>query len=201
MYVLYDCLDSGNAYKPRLLMALLGIPSRRIDLDIDKAETRTPEFLAKNPNGRIPVLELEDGTLLPESNAILYYLAEGTPFWPAERGARAQVLQWMFFEQYSHEPQVAVARFILRHLPEGHERYAELPMRLERGHQALAVMEQHLATRDYFVGDRATIADLALYAYTHVAHEARFDLTRYPALRAWLARIAALPGYIPITQG
>ncbi len=201
MHVLYDNLDSGNAYKPRLLMALLGIPFTRIDLDIDKAETRTPEFLAKNPNGRIPVLELEDGTLLPESNAILYYLAEGTPFWPAERTARAQVLQWMFCEQYSHEPQIAVARFILRHLPEGHERYAELPMRLDRGYQALAVMEGHLKGRDFFVGDRPTIADLALYAYTHVAWQGRFDLAPYPAIRAWLGRVAALPGYIPITRG
>ncbi len=201
MYVLYDNLDSGNAYKPRLLMALLGIPYTRIDLDTDKGETRTPEFLAKNPNGRIPVLELEDGSLLPESNAILYYLAEGTPFWPADRAARAQVLQWMFFEQYSHEPHVAVARYILRHLPEGHARHAELPMRLERGHQALAVMEQHLKSRDFFVGDRPTIADLALYAYTHVAEQGRFDLGSYPAIRAWLGRIAALPGHIPITRG
>lgn len=201
MYVLYDNLDSGNGYKPRLLLALLGLPCRRIDLDIDKAETRTPEFLAKNPNGRIPVLELEDGTLLPESNAILYYLAEGTRFWPAERAARAQVLQWMFFEQYSHEPQVAVARFIIRHLPEGHARHAELPLRLERGYQALFVMEGHLKTRDFFVGEQVTIADLALYAYTHVADQGGFDLGPCPALRAWLDRIAALPGYIPITQG
>lgn len=201
MYVLYDNLDSGNGYKPRLLLALLGQPCRRVDLDIDKAETRTPEFLAKNPNGRVPVLELPDGTLLPESNAILYYLAEGTPFWPAGRIARAQVLQWMFFEQYSHEPQIAVARFILRHLPEGHARHAELPMRLERGHQALAVMEGHLKHREFFVGDGPTIADLALYAYTHVADQGRFDLAPYPAIRAWLARIAGLPGYIPITQG
>jgi glutathione S-transferase len=201
MYVLYDNLDSGNAYKPRLLMALLGIPYTRIDLDTDKGETRTPEFLAKNPNGRIPVLELEDGSLLPESNAILYYLAEGTPFWPDGRAARAQVLQWMFFEQYSHEPHVAVARYILRHLPEGHARHAELPMRLERGNQALAVMEQHLTSRDFFVGDRPTIADLALYAYTHVAEQGRFDLAPYPAIRAWLGRVAALPGYIPITRG
>lgn len=201
MYVLYDNLDSGNGYKPRLLLALLGVRYRRIELDIDKAETRTPEFLAKNPNGRVPVLELEDGTLLPESNAILYYLAEGTPFWPAGRAARAQVLQWMFFEQYSHEPQIAVARYILRHLPEDHPRQAELPLRLERGHQALAVMETHLRGRTFFVGDRPTIADLALYAYTHVAHEGRFDLGPYPAIRAWLDHIAALPGYIPITQG
>ncbi len=201
MYVLYDYLDSGNGYKPRLLLALLGLPYRRIELDIDKAETRTPEFLAKNPNGRIPVLELPDGSLLPESNAILYYLAEGTPYWPDDRIARAQVLQWMFFEQYSHEPHVAVARYILRHLPADHPRHAELPMRRERGGEALAVMEGHLATRDFFVAGRPTIADLALYAYTHVAAEGGFDLAPFPAIRAWLGRIAALPGYIPITRG
>jgi len=201
MYVLYDNLDSGNAYKPRLLMALLGIAFRRIEMDTDAGETRTPAFLARNPNGRIPVLELKDGTMLPESNAILYYLAEGTPFWPADRTARAQVLQWMFFEQYSHEPYVAVARYIRRHLEPGHARYDELPMRLDRGNQALAVMEGHLKTRDFFVGAAPTIADLALYAYTHVAGQGGFDLGAYPALRAWLDRIAALPGYVPITQG
>jgi glutathione S-transferase len=199
MLHLYDNLDSGNGYKVRLLLAFTGERYSWSDLDIFHGATRTAEFLAKNPNGRIPTLELEDGSFLPESNAILWYLAEGTPWIPAGRFARAQVLQWMFFEQYSHEPYVATPRYILRHLPADSPRRAELPQRLERGREALAVMEKHLAWRPYFVGERASIADLALYAYTHVAEQGGHDLAPYPALRAWLARIAALPGYVPIT--
>ena len=198
MLTLYDMMDSGNAYKVRLLLHQLGIPVRRIEHDIDKGETRTPEFLAKNPNGRVPLLELEDGTFLAESNAILCYLADGTPFLPAERLAKAQVLQWMFFEQYSHEPYVATPRYIIKHLGRQHARAAELPARIENGHRALAVMETHLAKRPFFVGERYTVADIALYAYTHVAHEADIDLKGYPAVRAWLARVASQPGHIGI---
>jgi glutathione S-transferase len=198
MLTLYDMADSGNAYKVRLLLHQLGIPVRRIDHDIDKNETRTPAFLAKNPNGRVPLLELEDGTFLAESNAILCYLADGTPFLPAERLPRAQVLQWLFFEQYSHEPYVATPRYILKHLGRQHARAAELPGRIEKGHQALAVMETHLAKRQFFVAERYTVADIALYAYTHVAHEAEIDLKAYPAVRAWLARVAAQPRHIDI---
>ena len=138
MLTLYDMLDSGNAYKVRLLLHQLGIPYRRIEHDIDKGETRTPQFLAKNPNGRVPLLELEDGTFLAESNAIMCYLAEGTPLLPAERLPKAQVLQWLFFEQYSHEPYVATPRYIIKHLGRGHARAAELAGRIEKGHQALA---------------------------------------------------------------
>lgn len=196
---LYDFLDSGNGYKIRLLLAQLQRPYRWVELDILKGATRTPEFLAKNPNGRIPTLELEDGAFLPESNAILWYLAEGTPFIPDDRLGRAQVLQWMFFEQYSHEPYVATPRFILKHLPEDSPRRAELPERLERGRAALGVMETHLSRRTFFVAERYTIADIALYAYTHVAHEAQLDLTPYPSVRAWLERVAAQPRYVPIT--
>ncbi len=198
MLTLYDMMDSGNAYKVRLLLHQLGIPVRRIEHDIDKGETRTPAFLAKNPNGRVPLLELEDGTFLAESNAILCYLADGTPFLPNERLAKAQVLQWLFFEQYSHEPYVATPRYIIKHLGRQHARAAELPARLEKGHQALAVMETHLAKRPFFVGERYTVADIALYAYTHVAHEADIDLKGYPAVRAWLARVAGQPGHIRI---
>jgi len=198
MLTLYDMMDSGNAYKVRLLLHQLGIPVRRIEHDIDKGETRTPAFLAKNPNGRVPLLELEDGTFLAESNAILCYLADGTPFLPAERLAKAQVLQWMFFEQYSHEPYVATPRYIIKHLGRQHARAAELPARIENGHRALAVMETHLAKRPFFVGERYTVADIALYAYTHVAHEADIDLKGYPAVRAWLARVASQPGHIGI---
>ena len=195
---LFDNLDSGNGYKVRLLLAQLGRPYEWTNLDLDAGATRTPEFLKRNPNGRIPTLELDDGTHLAESNAILYYLAEGTPLLPLDRLGRAQVLQWMFFEQYSHEPFVATPRFIVKHLPAGHARYAELPDRLAKGRAALAVMETHLAERSFFVAERYTIGDIALYAYTHVAHEGDFDLSGYPAIRAWLERVAAQPGHIAI---
>lgn len=195
MLQLYDNLDSGNAYKVRLLLAQLGRQYRRIELDTDRGETRTPEFLAINPNGRIPTLVLEDGRPLAESNAILCYLAEGTPLLPDEPYERAQVLQWLFFEQYSHEPYVAVARFILRHLPEDHPRHAQLDELRGRGEQALAVMEGHLAERAFFVAERYTVADIALYAYSHVAADGGYDLAGYPALRGWLGRVATQPGY------
>jgi glutathione S-transferase len=202
MLRLHDSLSSGNGFKVRLLLAQLGIPFERIEYDIDKAETRTPAFLAKNPNGRVPTLELEDGTFLPESNAILWYLAEGTPFAPETPRERARVLQWMFFEQYSHEPNIATVRFWITHqvamtpLIE-----LSIPAKRKNGEAALGVMEQHLATHRFFVGGRYTIADIALYAYTHVAGEGGFDLQPYPHVRAWLDRVAAQPGYIPITRG
>ena len=201
MYRLYDYLPSGNGYKGRLLLTLLGLPFERVELDIDRAETRTAAYLAKNPNGRIPALELENGEVLAESNAILFYLADGTPYLPDDRWLRAQVLQWMFFEQYSHEPYVAVARYFLQHLEMTEARRVLLAEKQDKGRAALAVMEDHLAPRTYFVGERTTIADLALYAYTHVADEGGYDLEPYPAVRAWLARAAAEPGHIPITQG
>jgi glutathione S-transferase len=167
-----------------------------VDVDIMQGETRTPQFLAMNPDGRIPTIQLDDGRHLAQSDAILWYLAEGTPFLPAERFARAQVLQWMFFEQYSHEPYVATPRFIMRHLPAADPRRAELPQRLARGRAALEVMEQHLRSRSYFVDERYTIADIALYAYTHVAGEGGLDLAPYPQLRAWLARVAGQRPYV-----
>jgi glutathione S-transferase len=201
MLRLYDFLESGNGYKVRLLLHQLGIPFERVEVDILAGRTRTPEFLAKNPNGRIPTLELEDGTCLFESNAIQWYLAEGTPFLPDDRLQRAQVLQWMFFEQYSHEPYVAVLRF-WRHYGKLAEHSAqEIAAKEQGGVAALRVMEGHLARHPFFVGDRYSIADIALYAYTHVAPEGGFDLAPFPALRAWLERVAAQPGYIPITKG
>jgi glutathione S-transferase len=200
MFTLYDYLDSGNGFKIRLLLAQLGKPYRWVELDILSNETRTPGFLAKNPNGRIPALELDDGTVLAESNAILWYLAEGSPFIPDDRLRRAQVLQWMFFEQYSHEPYVATSRFIVKHTPVDSPRRGELPDRMARGRAALAVMETHLARHPYFVGEAYSLADIALYAYTHVAHEAHFDLTPYQAVRAWIDRVARQPGYLPLTQ-
>ena len=195
---LFDYLDSGNGFKVRLLMAQLGIQYRWTNVDIDKGLTRTPEFLKRNPNGRIPTLQLDDGTYLPESNAILWYLAEGSRFVPATQVGRAQVLQWMFFEQYSHEPYVATPRYICRHFPADSPRRAELPERLAKGRAALAVMEQHLSTRQYFVNERYTIADIALYAYTHVADEGGLELAPFPKVREWLGRVAAQPGYVPL---
>ena len=200
MITLYDYLDSGNGFKIRLLLAHLKLPYRWIEKDILANQTRTPEFLAKNPNGRIPTLELEDGTVIAESNAILWYLAEGSPFIPDNRLRRAQVLQWMFFEQYSHEPYVATPRFIVKHLPADSPRHAELPDRMARGRAALAVMDSHLTREPYFVGGAYTLADIALYAYTHVSPEAGFDLTPYKAVRAWMERIAGQPGYVSLYQ-
>jgi len=197
---LFDYLDSGNGYKVRLLLAQLGQKYDWTNVDIDKGETRTPDFLKRNPNGRIPTLLLDDGTYLPESNAILWYLAEGSRFVPATQLGRAQVLQWMFFEQYSHEPYVATPRYLVRHFAADHPRRAEIPARLEKGHAALKVMDGHLANRSFFVGDRYSIADIALYAYTHVAPEGGLDLAGYANVRAWLDRVAAQPNYIPLQQ-
>ncbi|MEZ5531642.1 MAG: glutathione S-transferase family protein [Steroidobacteraceae bacterium] len=196
---LYDYLDSGNGYKVRLTLAHLAIPFAWEERDILSGATRTPEFLARNPNGRVPVLELDDGTCLAESNAIIWYLAEGSPLLPGERLGRAQVLQWMFFEQYSHEPYVATPRYILKHLPADSPRRAEMPDRLERGRAALAVMDRHLGAQPFFVGRRFSIADIALYAYTHVADEGGHDLEPWGHVRAWLDRVAAQPGHRPIT--
>jgi len=197
---LYDYLPSGNGYKVRLLLSQLGIPFTLIEKDIAKGETRTPEFLALNPNGRIPVLGLDDGRHLSESDAILFYLAEGTPFLPEERFGRADVLRWMFFEQYSHEPYIAVARAWLQVLTGRKYEPRELEAKMAGGYQALDVMERHLTERRFFVAERYTIADIALYAYTHVAHEGDFHLDRYPNVRTWLARVASQPGHVPITQ-
>ena len=196
--LLHDYADSGNGYKVRLLLAQLGLPFEVNWVDIMAGETRTPQFLALNPNGRIPLLVLDDGTALAESNAILCYLAEGTRFWPTARIARARTLQWLFFEQYSHEPYVATPRFILRHLPADSPRRAELPVRLEQGRAALQVLETQLTQTPFLVDDVYGIADIALYAYTHVADQAGLDLAPYPGVRAWLARVAAQPGYVPM---
>ena len=203
MIRLHDNLSSGNGYKARLLLAQLRIPFERIEYDIDGGETRTPRFLQEvNPNGRVPVLETEDGRFLPESNAILFYLADGTPFVPDDRFDRAQVLQWMFFEQYSHEPNIASPRYWITHgLEMTEERRATLEPKRRLGYAALGVMEGHLMERAFFVVDNYSVADIALYAYTHVAHQGGFELEGMPALRAWLERVAAQPDHVPITQG
>jgi len=199
MLRLYDYLSSGNGYKVRLLLTQLGMPFERVELDILTGETRTAEFLARNPNGRIPTLELEPGVYLPESNAICWYLAEGTPFLPEGRLARAQVLQWLFFEQYSHEPNIATVRFWVTHDQLTPERRVLLESKRALGYAALDVMERHLAARPFFVAERYSIADIALYAYTHVAAEGGFDLGRFTAVQAWLDRVASQPAHVPIT--
>jgi glutathione S-transferase len=195
----YGMKASGNCYKLQLLLEQLGRPYRWVEVDSTSGATRTPEFLAKNPNGKVPLLELADGRLLPESNAILCFLAEGSALLPSDAWQRAQVLQWLFFEQYSHEPYIAVARFDARGLPAGHPRQAELPRLRERGHQALAVMEQTLARQDFLAPCGYSIADIALYAYTHESHVGGIHLDAYPGIRAWLARVESQPGFVPQT--
>jgi len=200
MLHLYEYAPSGNCYKIRLLLTQLGIPFQRTHLDIIKKETRTPEFLAKNPNGRTPLLELEPGKYLAESNAIIYYLSNNTPFFPTDPWEQAQVMQWLFFEQYSHEPYIATLRFWISYLHKAEEFATEIAKRKEPGYAALGVMEQHLSTHDYFVGERYTIADIGLFAYTHVAEEGDFDLARFPYILQWIDRIKSQPNYLSITD-
>ena len=196
MYKVYGDYQSGNCYKVKLMLHPLGLEYQWVPINILNGETETPEFLAKNPNGKVPVLELEDGTCLWESNAILNFLADGSQFLPSEPRLRTQVLQWQFFEQYSHEPYIAVARFIQFYLGLPAERRAEYEKLQKRGYKALDVIEQQLKRTPFLVGEQFSIADVALYAYTHVAHEGGFDLSRYPAIQAWLARVASQPGYV-----
>ena len=201
MLKLYDDPDSGNGYMVLLALALLDIPYDLVEVNAIQGETRKDAFLKKNPNGRIPLLELEDGTLLPESNAILFYLAEGTPYLPDDRLGRARALQWMFFEQYSHEPYIAVLRFWTRHPAKTRENEPQWAEREKKGYDALGVMEKTLAEQDWLLGPAfggaPSIADISLYAYTHVADQGGFDLSRFPAVRAWIDRFPALPGYLP----
>ncbi|MFN2645855.1 MAG: glutathione S-transferase family protein [Burkholderiales bacterium] len=196
MIAVFGMSDSGNCYKVKLAAQQLRIPYRWIEVNSAKGETRTPEFLARNPNGKVPTVELEDGSFLAESNAILHYLAHGTPLLPTERTAHARMLQWMFFEQYSHEPYIAVARYICHYLPPDTPRRAELPRLRERGEQALRIMEEHLEAEPFFAARRYTVADIALYAYTHCAPDGGFDLARYPAIRRWLRRVEDEPGFV-----
>lgn len=198
--VLYDYLPSGNGYKVRLVCKYLGLPYRLVELDIKKGETRTPEFLAKNPNGRIPLLELPGRGFLAESHAIIAYLADGSELIPADAWQRAAMWQWMCFEQYDLEPNIGTARFWLTSLHKTPEELGErLAEKLRKGRAALALLEGGLARKQFLVADRFTLADIALYAYTHVAADAGMPLDGYPAIRAWLARVAAQPRHAPIT--
>ncbi|MCB4771073.1 glutathione S-transferase family protein [Ancylobacter sp. Lp-2] len=197
MLKLHAMQSSGNCYKVRMLLARLGTPFELVDVDLLRGENRTPEFLMKNPEGRVPLLELPGGRFLPESNAILFYLAEGTPLLPDDRLARAEVLRWMFFEQHSHEPAIAAARFWLKLVRGGRElRTHDIDRWMEEGYRALKVMDRHLQRRRFFVDRALTIADIALYAHTHVADEGDFDLAPFPAVHDWLARVAAQPGHV-----
>ncbi|HEV7370298.1 glutathione S-transferase family protein [Arenibaculum sp.] len=196
---LFDMPDSGNCYKVRLMLALLGRRFERIVIDPDAGETRTAEFLALNPYGKVPVLEVSPGEFLPESNAILCHLAEGTPYLPAAGMDRARVMQWLFWEQYSHEPNIAVARHWLKHLELDEARRAELAVRQEKGRAALEALERRLTEADWLAAGRFTTADVALFAYTHVAPEGGIGLNPFPAVRAWIARVEDVPGFVPLS--
>ena len=203
MITVYGYSPSGNCHKLRMILAHLGREHRWVEIDSAHGATRTPEYLAKNPNGRVPIIELDDGRIMVESNAILCWLADGTPdsreiFFGGDAWQRAQTLSWMFFEQYSHEPYIAVARFICGWTPIDSPRRADLPKLRERGHQALAVMEKHLASHPWFSSAGYGIADIALFAYTYCAGDGGFDLTAYPMISAWLDRVRAVPGFLPM---
>ena len=199
MLKLYQYALSGNCYKIRLLLNQLAIAYECIPVDIHQGESRTPAFLAMNPVGKIPVLEVSPGQYLPESNAIIYYLADGTDFLPQDRWERAQVMQWLFFEQFSHEPNIATVRYWISIAKIADKHQEAIAHKQALGYAALQVMEQHLTKSDYFVGNRYSIADISLYAYTHVAEEGDFDLSKFPAILAWLDRIVSQPNYIKIS--
>ncbi|MBS7538076.1 glutathione S-transferase family protein [Ancylobacter lacus] len=197
MFRLYATQSSGNCYKVRLLLAKLALPFEHVEVDLFRGENRTPDFLMKNPEGRVPLLELPGGRHLAESNAILVYLAEGTEYLPADRLDRAEALRWMFFEQHSHEPAIGAARFWLTLMRGGRElRTHDIDRWQEEGYAALGVMERHLTRRRYFVGDRLTVADIALFANTHVAADAELDVGAFPAVSDWLARVASAPDHV-----
>ena|SRR6266540_2805589 len=195
---LYNSQLSGNCYKARLLLALLGIPFERVEVDVFDRSNRRELLGGKNPALRVPTLELDDGEHLAESNAILWYLGDGTEYVPEDPLERARVLQWMFFEQYEVEPAIAVARFWIALLGEQEKYAAELEGKWRAGNRALTALDEHLDGREWLVGDGYSIADISLYAYTHVADEGGFDLGHYPAVQAWLDRVAARPGHVPI---
>jgi glutathione S-transferase len=197
MYTLYSMQRSGNSYKARLALSKLDIPYKLLEIDILQGESHTPEFLAMNPSGQVPLLEVAPGRYLAESNAILWYVAGGSELWPKGRVERAQTLQWMFFEQHSLEPNIGAAWFWLSLIKGGRElQQHALEDWMEEGYRALGVMEKHLKSHRFFVDDRMTIADIALYAYTHVAHECDYDISGFPYIRAWIDRVAAEPNHV-----
>jgi glutathione S-transferase len=193
---IYGDIYSGNCYKLKLMCALLALEHDWIPIDILRGETRSDSFLALNPNGQIPVCVTDDNEVLVESNAVLFYLARGSDYWPHDRLLQTRVLEWQFFEQYSHEPAIAVARFIkvFQHMPDN--RMDEYNSKLKAGYRAMELMEKHLETREFLVGERCSIADISLFAYTHVAHEGGFDLTAYPSIKGWISTIERLSGFV-----
>lgn len=193
---IYGDVYSGNCYKLKLICALLAIEHEWIPVDILKGDTRSEKFLALNPNGQIPVCVTAGGDVLTESNAILYYLAQDSQYWPKDRLAQTRILEWQFFEQYSHEPTIAVARFIKLYQGMPEDRKDEYQAKLKAGYRALGLMEQHLTNNIFLVGDGCSIADISLFAYTHVAPEGGFELSNFPAIEAWIARIQSLQGFI-----
>ena len=197
---IYGDSISGNCYKLQLVCAQLDLDYQWHEIDIMAGESRTDEFLAMNPNGKVPLLALPDGRFLSESNAILWYLADGSDLIAADRYARANILQWMFFEQYSHEPYIATSRFIIKYLGNPPERRADLEAKRDAGHKALGIMERQLTHHDFIANDDYSIADIALYAYTHVAGEGGFGLSGYPHINAWVSRIEALRNYVPMKK-
>jgi len=197
MHTLYGNSFSGNCWKPAMLLHSRGFPFRWVEVDILKGQSRTPEFLALNPNGRVPLLRLPDGKLLAESNAMLLHLGEGSAWIPADPYLRAKMYEWLFFEQYSHEPYIATVRFWLEQ-GRGKELEKEIAARMPKGHAALAVMEQTLSGSAFLVGAGPTLADVALYAYTHVAPEGGYLLDDYPGIRRWLEAVSALPDFVPM---
>jgi glutathione S-transferase len=199
MIRLYNFQASGNSYKVRLLLTQLQVPFERIDIDLLGGETGTPRFRTRNPLGQTPFVELDDGSVLAESNAILWYLAEGTPFMPEDRWTRAQILQWMNFEQYRLEPNIGTPRFWITELKVGDERREQIAEKLKAGNAALAILDAHLAVTPFVARGRYSIADICLFAYGHVAEEAGYDLAPYPSLRQWFARVQAEPRHVPIT--
>ncbi len=195
MYTVFGMSLSGNCHKVRMILDHLGLPYEWVETDIRKGESRTSEFLARNPVGKVPVLGLPDGKYLSESNAIIQFLANGTPLWPSNRYEQAQTLQWMFFEQNRHEPSVAEARFIIRFLPADDPRKAQVPAKHKVGHEAFAIMEKRLLESEFLATPHFTIADIALFAYTHVADEGGFDMSPYPAIARWVDQMLSLPGF------
>lgn len=195
---IYGDSRSGNCYKIQLLLSLLGKTCEWVDIDIMKGETRAPSFLEKSPNGKIPLLELDDGRVLSESNAIMHYIAFNTPFVPSTPYQSSKLLQWQFFEQYSHEPYIAVARYINVYLGLPAEKKAEYDAKQAGGYRALAVMEHQLSLTPFLLGDTISLADISLFAYTHVAHEGGFDLSAYPAIRNWIQLIRDQKGFVPM---
>ena len=197
---IYGDVRSGNCYKLKLICELLGLSYEWINVDILKGETRSETFLALNPNAQIPVCVLDDGEVLTESNAILYFLAHGSSYWPHSLTLQTRVLKWQYFEQYSHEPTIAVARFIklYQNMPEN--RKAEYQQKLKAGYRVLSQMEQHLQSNRFLVGDQCSIADISLFAYTHVADEGGFDLSGFPSINEWIARVRSLPAFVPMAN-